>query len=63
MLRARVLNNRQGAPQWRKLNTLRQWRCMERNLCQVGGQDARDRDTGPIPWITTATAFRAIPDA
>ncbi|WP_329093649.1 MULTISPECIES: hypothetical protein [unclassified Streptosporangium] len=28
VLRVRVLNNRQGPPQWRKLNTLRQWRCM-----------------------------------
>ncbi|GAA4198838.1 hypothetical protein GCM10022252_49880 [Streptosporangium oxazolinicum] len=62
VLRARVLNNRQGAPQWRKLNTLRQWRCMERNLCQVCGLDATDPITGRIPWITTATAFRAIPD-
>ncbi|MER5643227.1 hypothetical protein [Streptosporangium sp. NPDC002524] len=62
VLRARVLNNRRGAPQWRKLNTLRQWRCMEKNLCQVCGLDATDPDTGRIPWITTATAFRDIPD-
>ncbi|MER5651151.1 hypothetical protein [Streptosporangium sp. NPDC002524] len=62
VLRARVLNNRQGAPQWRKLNTLRQWRCMLKNLCQVCGQDARDPATGRVPWITTATAFRVIPD-
>ncbi|MGC5012981.1 hypothetical protein ACLQ2R_19640 [Streptosporangium sp. DT93] len=62
VLRARVLNNRRGAPQWRKLNTLRQWRCMERLLCQVCGGVATDPATGRIPWIMTATAFRTLPD-
>ncbi|GAA4192553.1 hypothetical protein GCM10022252_34120 [Streptosporangium oxazolinicum] len=62
VLRARVLTNRRGAPQWRMLNTLRQWRCMVRDLCQVCGQAATDPGTGRIPWIMTATAFRDIPD-
>ncbi|GAA4183865.1 hypothetical protein GCM10022252_11860 [Streptosporangium oxazolinicum] len=62
VLRARVMNHRRGAPQWRKLNTLRQWLCMERTLCQVCGLEATDPATGRIPWITTATAFRDIPD-
>ncbi|MER5644103.1 hypothetical protein [Streptosporangium sp. NPDC002524] len=62
VLRARVLNNQRGAPQWRKLNTLRQWRCMVKNLCQVCGQVATDPETGRISWIMTDTAFRDIPD-
>ncbi|WP_436757565.1 hypothetical protein [Streptosporangium sp. V21-05] len=33
VLRVRVLNSRRGAPQWRRLNTLRRWRCMEKPLC------------------------------
>ncbi|WP_030907416.1 hypothetical protein [Streptosporangium amethystogenes] len=60
VLRARILDNRQGAPLWRMLNTARQWRCMERVLCQVCGQEATDPETGRIPWVITATAFRAI---
>lgn len=35
---------------------------MERNLCQVCGLPATDPKTSRIPWITTATAFREIPD-
>ncbi|GAA3415962.1 hypothetical protein [Streptosporangium vulgare] len=62
VLRVRVLTNRRGAPQWRKLNTLRQWRCMERMRCQVCGKAATDPATGRIPWIMTDTAFREIPD-
>ncbi|GAA4219424.1 hypothetical protein FHR32_000388 [Streptosporangium album] len=61
VLRARVLNNRRGEPQWKLLNTARQWRCMEKLLCQVCGRVATDPKTGRIPWITTATAFREIP--
>ncbi|WP_326822609.1 hypothetical protein [Streptosporangium sp. NBC_01756] len=61
VLRARVLNNRQGEERWKLLNTARQWRCMEKLLCQVCGQAAADPETGRIPWITTATAFREIP--
>ncbi|WP_329084105.1 hypothetical protein [Streptosporangium sp. NBC_01469] len=62
VLRVRVLNNRQGPPQWRKLNTLRQWRCMEKLLCQVCGRAATDPGTGRIPWIMTDTAFRELPE-
>jgi hypothetical protein len=60
VLRARVRENRTGSPQWRKLNTLRQWRCMEKALCQVCGRPATDAHTGRILWIITATAFRQI---
>ncbi|MFI6450312.1 hypothetical protein ACIBF6_02060 [Streptosporangium amethystogenes] len=60
VLRVRVLTTRRGAPQWRKLNTLRQWRCMEKLRCQVCGKAATDPDTGRIPWIMTDTAFREI---
>lgn len=63
VLRARVHDTRQGPPQWRMLNTARQWRCMDKNLCQVCGRAATDPETGRIPWITTATAFEAIPGA
>lgn len=61
VLRARTLNNRRGEPRWRKLNTTRQWLCMEKLWCQVCGEEATDPETGRIPWITTATAFREIP--
>jgi hypothetical protein len=60
VLRARVLDTREGAPQWRMLNTVRQWSCMEHDLCQVCGEDATDPETGRISWITTATAFQDI---
>ncbi|MBB2915055.1 hypothetical protein FHS43_006370 [Streptosporangium becharense] len=62
VLRVRVRGTRQGAPQWRMLNTLRQWRCMERHLCQVCGEPATDPASGRIPWIMTDTAFRELPD-
>ncbi len=59
VLRARCLQTRAGLPQWRLLNTRRQWAAMERLLCQVCGEPAPD-DDGRIPWIMTATAFREI---
>ncbi|GAA4198365.1 hypothetical protein GCM10022252_48670 [Streptosporangium oxazolinicum] len=62
VLRVRVLNNRRGAPQWRKLNTLRQWRCMVKLLCQVCGQAATDPAIGRTPWIMTDSAFRELPE-
>lgn len=53
VLRARHGLTRMGRPEWRKVNTLRQWRCMDHNLCQVCGQTARDSRTGRIWWILT----------
>ncbi|GIH27603.1 hypothetical protein Aph01nite_59130 [Acrocarpospora phusangensis] len=56
-LRARVGQRRNGQPLWRKLNTARQWRCMEKLLCQVCGQPATCED-GRIPWILTDRVVR-----
>ncbi|SDH08960.1 hypothetical protein SAMN05421505_11184 [Sinosporangium album] len=61
VLRARVRGNRRGQPQWRFMNTARQWRCMVKGLCQVCGQPAIDPD-GRLPWIITETAYRQLGD-
>ncbi|MBG0818607.1 hypothetical protein [Planomonospora sp. ID82291] len=61
VLRVRVRTTREGQPQWRLLNTRRQWECMEKNLCQVCGEVATDPVSGRIPWIMTETAFRDVP--
>ncbi|MFI6320069.1 hypothetical protein ACIBG8_21210 [Nonomuraea sp. NPDC050556] len=57
VLRARVRTKRKGQPQWRKLNTRRQWLCMARLWCQVCGKPARD-ERGRFPWIMTEKVFR-----
>ncbi|MEQ4724050.1 hypothetical protein [Nonomuraea sp. B19D2] len=59
ILRARVRDlrnrpDRRGAERMRKLNTLRQWRCMDKLLCQVCGDPAADPETGRIPWADPA---------
>ncbi|MEV3983596.1 hypothetical protein [Nonomuraea sp. NPDC049758] len=43
--------NRTGRPDFTTVNTLRQWRCMEKRLCQVCARSAVDRDTGRIWWL------------
>ncbi|MFI7630304.1 hypothetical protein [Microbispora rosea] len=53
VLRARHGLGQTGRVEWKKVNTLRQWRCMEHNLCQVCGQTARDEHTGRIWWVLT----------
>ncbi|MFE3448151.1 hypothetical protein ACFXJ8_04370 [Nonomuraea sp. NPDC059194] len=69
ILRARVRDwrnrpDRRGPERMRKLNTARQWRCMDRLLCQVCGGPATDRETGRIPWALTKTVFeRTGPDS
>jgi hypothetical protein len=60
VLRARVGLERGGEPQWRLLNTIRQWECMEQLLCQVCGEPAQDGDR--IPWVITETGYRATGD-
>ncbi|MFI6320403.1 hypothetical protein ACIBG8_22915 [Nonomuraea sp. NPDC050556] len=57
VLRARVRTNHKGQPQWRRLNTRRQWLCMARLWCQVCGKPARDSQ-GRYPWIMTEKVFR-----
>lgn len=48
----------------RKLNTRRQWRCMDKLLCQVCGEPARDPETRLTPWALTSTVFeRTGPDS
>ncbi|WP_424533212.1 hypothetical protein ACOZ38_22840 [Sphaerisporangium viridialbum] len=59
VLRARIRQNRRGEPMWRMLNVRRQWRCMERDLCQVCGEPGTDPETGRVWWVITETAFRA----
>lgn len=52
-----------GPARMRKLNTRRQWRCMDELLCQVCGEPARDPWTGRIPWVLPSTVFeRTGPD-
>lgn len=62
ILRARVKDlldrpDRRGSERMRKLNTRRQWRCMDKLLCQVCGAPATDPETGLIPWALTSTVF------
>lgn len=69
ILRARVRDLRdkpdlRGHERMKKLNTRRQWRCMDKLLCQVCGRPAKDPRTGRIPWALTSTVFERIgPDS
>ncbi len=54
VLRARhALAPGRGRPEWRLVNTLRQWRCMDRHLCQVCGESATDPESGRVWWVLT----------
>lgn len=53
VLRARHGILRGGRPEWLKVNTLRQWQCMDHALCQVCGLPAADPETGRIWWLLT----------
>ncbi|MEV0613724.1 hypothetical protein AB0I81_10415 [Nonomuraea sp. NPDC050404] len=63
ILRARVLDLRdqasdvRGCERMRKLNTLRQWKCMDDLLCQVCGYPAVDLETGLLPWLLVRSVF------
>ncbi|PRX65266.1 hypothetical protein B0I32_10726 [Nonomuraea fuscirosea] len=62
ILRARIRDLRdhpatRGTERMRKLNTRRQWRCMDKLLCQVCGTPATDSASGLIPWPLTKTVF------
>lgn len=62
ILRARVKDlrlrpDKRGSERMRKLNTRRQWRCMDKLLCQVCAEPATGRATGRIPWLLTKTVF------
>jgi hypothetical protein len=51
VLWARQGISRQGRPEWKLVNTLRQRRAMLRSLCQVCGKPATDPHTGRVWWI------------
>ncbi|MGW2213603.1 hypothetical protein ACWCSD_01335 [Nonomuraea sp. NPDC001684] len=62
ILRARTRDLRdkpqqRGPERMRKLNTRRQWRCMDKLLCQVCGAPAVDSGSHLIPWPLTETVF------
>lgn len=69
ILRARIRDlldrpAQRGSERMRKLNVRRQWRCMDKLLCQVCGQPATDPETGLIPWALTKTVFESTgPDS
>ncbi|OPG10582.1 hypothetical protein [Microbispora sp. GKU 823] len=62
VLRARHGLGRTGRIEWKKVNTLRQWRCMEHNLCQVCGRTALDEHTGRIWWVLTEADGTNVPE-
>jgi len=51
VLRLRQGQSRTGRPDFKTVNTWRQWRCMEQRLCQVCTGSAVDRETGRIWWL------------
>ncbi|MEQ4718136.1 hypothetical protein [Nonomuraea sp. B19D2] len=62
ILRGRVRDlhskpDKRGPERMRKLNTRRQWRCIDKLLCQVCGGPATDPETGLIPWLLAQTVF------
>lgn len=64
ILRARVRDlrdrpDKRGPERMRKLNTTRQWRCMDKLWCQVCGEPAVDLETGSYPWLLFETVFEA----
>jgi hypothetical protein len=61
VLRARQGLGQTGRPEWRLVNSLRQWRCIEHTLCQVCGQTAVD-DRERIWWVLTDTDGTSVGD-
>ena len=55
VLRARQGQGRTGRPDFRTVNTRRQWACMEKLWCQICARSAVDPDTGRIWWLLSAT--------
>ncbi|GAA0953350.1 hypothetical protein GCM10009560_76170 [Nonomuraea longicatena] len=47
-----------GKPEWKRVNALRQRRCMLRKLCQVCGGSAVDQVTGRTWWLLADEADR-----
>ncbi|NRQ35536.1 hypothetical protein HII36_27435 [Nonomuraea sp. NN258] len=42
---------RTGRPDFKSVNTRRQWRCMTKLLCQVCAKSAMDSETGRVWWL------------
>ncbi len=54
VLRLRQNSKRSGRPDFKTVNTRRQWRCMTKRLCQVCARSAVDPDTGRISWLLSS---------
>ena len=54
VLRLRQGQKMTGRPDFTTVNTRRQWRCMDKHLCQVCAQSAVDRDTCRIWWLLSS---------
>jgi hypothetical protein len=54
VLRLRQSQTRAGRPDFTTVSTLRQWRCMEKRLCQHCGGSAVDKDTRRIWWLLSS---------
>ncbi len=59
MLRVRVADTGVGEPLWRKVNTVRQWKCMNELLCQICGLPAAEPGQ-PLAWVLTEASFQAL---
>ncbi|MFI7706550.1 hypothetical protein [Nonomuraea sp. NPDC049480] len=62
ILRARIRDLRdhpakRGPERMKKLHVRRQWRCMDKLLCQVCAHPAADPVSGLMSWLLPATAF------
>ncbi|MEQ4721278.1 hypothetical protein [Nonomuraea sp. B19D2] len=53
-LRLRQGQKMTGRPDFKTMNTRRQWRSMDKHLCQVCAGSAVDRDTGRIWWLLSS---------
>ncbi|MEV0827976.1 hypothetical protein [Nonomuraea rubra] len=54
VLRLRQGQTMTGRPDFRTVNTRRQWRCMSRQLCQVCARSVEDPDTGRTWWLLSS---------
>ncbi|MFI6174996.1 hypothetical protein ACIA8R_05605 [Nonomuraea sp. NPDC051191] len=55
VLRLRQGQSMMGKPDFTTVNTRRQWRCMDKLLCQVCAQSAVDPDTGRTWWLLSSS--------
>ncbi|GAA3154493.1 hypothetical protein GCM10010486_20740 [Nonomuraea roseoviolacea subsp. carminata] len=55
VLRLRQGYKMTGRPDFKTVNTRRQWRCMDKRLCQVCAGSAVDQETGRIWWLLSSS--------